>query len=82
MEKHDEYAAKILASLGELFNEESENFIDQDELKEGDNMTHFAHALANVAPCFFVNKITGIDNNLLEHNHLANQLVFQYAKAK
>ena len=77
-EKYLQYAAQISGAIGEMFNEDSEWQIDQEELQEGDNLTHFIHALANIAPAHIYNKITSDDKNHLEFNHIANQLCFQY----
>jgi len=70
----------LSGKIAEIFDEESEYYIDQEELQEGENLTHFFHALANVMPTHLFNKITGDDKNHLEFNHIANQLVFQYSK--
>jgi len=70
----------LSGKIAEIFDEESEYYIDQEELQEGENLTHFFHALANVMPTHLFNKITGDDKNHLEINHIANQLVFQYSK--
>jgi hypothetical protein len=79
-EKQLQYAAMLSGKIAEIFDEESEYHIDQEELQEGDNLTHFFHALANIMPNHLYNKITGDDKNNLEFNHIANQLVFQYSK--
>ena len=80
--KHLQYAEMLSGKIAELFDEDSESdfHIDQQELQEGDNLTHFFHALANIMPTHLFNKITGDDKNSLEFNHIANQLVFQYSK--
>lgn len=80
IEKHLQYAAMLSGKIAEIFDEESEYHIDKEELQEGDNLTHFFHALANIMPNHLFNKITGDDKNILEFNHIANQLVFQYSK--
>lgn len=80
MEKQFEYAAALTEHLAEIFNEDSLSYIDAAELNEGDNLTHFIHALANIVPCHFFNKVTGDEKNNLEFNHIANQIVFQYSK--
>ena len=72
------YAEKIGAAIQDMFNEDSEFFIDQNELGEGDNLTHFIHALGNVVPTAIFNNLTGDQKNQLEFNHTANQLLFQY----
>lgn len=82
MEKHLEYAALIIGKIAELFDENNESgvFITTDEIEEGENLTHFIHALANMAPTHFFNNFTGSEKDTLEFNHIANQLVFQYSK--
>lgn len=79
-EKYLQYAVMLSGKIAEIFDEESEYHIDQEELQEGDNITHFFHALANIMPNHLFNEITGDDKNSLEFNHIANQLVFQYSK--
>lgn len=80
--KENEYALKLVAKIQELFDEDAEgDSIDKDEFLDGDNATHFIHALSNIAPLLIYQKLTG-DNNvdLLSFNHIANQLVFQYVE--
>lgn len=78
-EKWIQYSAKILGAITDMFDEENEYQIDKEELLQGDNLTEFFHALANVAPAHIFNKFTGSDKNYLEFNHIANQLCFQYS---
>jgi len=72
----------LLASaiLDAIQNEDSEFYMDIKELKNDDNMTEFSHALLNLAPMMVFQKLTGNDGNILELNHIANQLVFQFSK--
>jgi hypothetical protein len=77
-EKTIQYAAILLAKVGEVMEEDGE--ISGEELGDGDNLTHFFHALANIMPTHVFNSITGDSKNNLEFNHIANQLVFQYSK--
>jgi hypothetical protein len=79
-EKTIEYAEKIIQALGVLFEENSDYFISQEELLEGDNLTHFFHALGNMVPANLYSQTTGEDINILDFNHIANKLCFQYAK--
>ena len=79
MKKETQYAGAITMAIGAMFDEDNENYIDPEELQEGNNLTHFFHALANIAPTYFFNKFTGDDKNQLEFNHTANQLCFQYS---
>ena len=78
--KQTEYAIQIIAHLSKMFEQDCENPIDLQELQEGDNLTHFIHALANLVPTHFYNKIANENENSLSFNHLANHLVFQYSK--
>lgn len=79
-QKYLQYAGMITGAIGSMFQEDSEWALDQEELMEGDNLTHFMHALTNVAPTQLFNKLTGDSKNHLEFNHVANQLCFQYMK--
>ena len=79
-EKTIEYAEKIIQALGVLFEENSDYFISQEEVLEGDNLTHFFHALGNMVPANLYSQTTGEDINILDFNHIANKLCFQYAK--
>ena len=78
-EKWIQYAAKISTVINSIFDEDSDNYsIDFEELHEDNNITIFMHALANAFPTHFYNQITGDNLNMLEFNHLANSLCFQY----
>lgn len=81
-EKYLQYAQKLSAAVSEIFNEDNDFYINQDELFDQDenNLTHFFHALANVMPTAIYEKLTNDEKNWLEFNHMANQLVFQYSK--
>lgn len=76
------YAMILKAKIAELFDEnnESDLHIDVKEFEKDDNVTHFIHALANVMPCSIYNKLTGDKKNMLDFNHIANHLCFQYSK--
>lgn len=76
LKKEDEYAAKIIVKIQELFDEDDENYIDLESLEA----TDFAHALMNVAPAHIMNKLMNEQKDILESNHMANQLCFQYTK--
>ena len=81
--KEKEYSAKIIGTLKQMFNEESEFSIDMEEFEEGENLTIFIHALANIAPMYIYNELIGDNKKILQFNHLANQLCFQFlTKAK
>lgn len=82
MEKHLEYAAKLVEVVGLLFDEDSDYYLDPEELMEGNNLTEFFHALATVMPNHLYNKMTGAEDNNLQFNHIANQLCFQFSNNK
>ena len=82
MNKENEYAEKLISHLTKIFDEESDNYIDLDELEKDDNGTDFMHALANILPTYFYRKITSEKLSVLQFNHIANQLIFQYTKRK
>lgn len=77
--KHDEYAVIILAHLQEMLSGESENKIDIEELADDKNATAFFHALANLAPTIIYQKLTGQEVDIVEFNHIANRMCFQFA---
>ena len=77
LKKEDEYARKIIAVVTEMFDEDSECEYKIDDLHEDNNATAFFHALANLAPALIYNRFTKEGVNLLQFNHIANQLIFQ-----
>lgn len=78
-EKWAIYAQQITGALSELLNEDSEHYIDLESIQEEDGVTEFVHALLNVAPSYFSNELFGTPSNILESNHIANKLCFQYS---
>lgn len=78
-EKQAEYTALILSKIGEIF-EENEEFMK--ELSEEDNVTDFIHAMSNMVPTHMHNHLTSSSIQMLEHNHLANRLCFQFGNRK
>lgn len=82
MEKHLEYAQKLVSQISLMFDEDSDNFIDVAEFNDDKNLTDFFHALANLLPTYYFNKITGQEKDNLEFNYMANQLLFQYSQLK
>ena len=81
-EKHLEYAKKLISQIALIFDEECENHIDIDEFQDDKNLTDFFHALSNVVPTYYFNKLTGVDKDNLQLNHMANRLLFQYSQLK
>lgn len=79
MEKQYEYSAKLLSAVQSCFDEDSENYISVSELTEGSNLTHFMHALANLVPAMAYSQFTNKKVGVLDFNHIANKLAFQYS---
>ncbi|MGL4956784.1 MAG: hypothetical protein ACRC9X_06365 [Bacteroidales bacterium] len=71
------YAEKIIYKVSEMLSDEL-----LCELREGDNLTYFFHALATVVPVYFYDEFTGKNCGFLEFNHIANSLIFQYSENK
>ena len=80
--KYLEYSSQLIEAISGMFEEDSEFYVNLGELEEGDNATHFIHALANLMPTHFFNSITGDKKNSLEFNHVANKLCFQFGTKK
>jgi len=80
--KHIEYAALIVSCIDQMFEEDNDFSLDKDEMAEGENLTEFIHALANIVPNHYYNKVTGDNKAQLQFNHLANHLCFQYGTVK
>lgn len=75
--KEIEFAAKLLEVVADALSDDiNDNHIEFSD----DDMTEFIHALTNVMPTMFYNRITGNELNNLEFNHLANRLCFQFMK--
>jgi len=70
----DRYTMMILEALSDTINDLGE------ELQEDNNLTEFFHALSNLAPTMIYCEITGNPTNVLQFNHLANQLIYQNKK--
>lgn len=70
----EQFSAKILSQIQEMFQEDAVNQINLKELESSDELRDFLHALANVVPTMVYNKFTGSDLNFLEFNHIANTL--------
>lgn len=72
-EKWMQYAAQINDKIVELLQDE----IDMES--EDFDGTQFFHALATACPTILYNKLTGNELEMLEFNHLANRMCFQFA---
>ena len=77
--KENEYAALIIGVIVEHFLDKESEFYVMDELMEDDeNITAFIHALASLAPATIHKQITVSGGDIIDFNHLANRLIFQY----
>jgi len=74
-----QYAAKIQTAIGEMFEEDSTNYINPNELENSDKIKAFLHAMSTVVPCMLYCNLTGEEKNNLEYNHIANHLCFEYS---
>jgi hypothetical protein len=75
--KTEEYTIALISAVSEVFNEENDHHINQEDLSNEDNLTDFFHALANVMPTYFHNQLTGSESHAIEFNHIANSLIYQ-----
>lgn len=82
MEKHLQYAALIASQIQEMFDRNSENFIDLDELAEEENIKAFFYALSTIVPCQMWNKVVEDQRDHLTFNHTMNHLIFENANLK
>jgi len=80
MERDIHYAVLIQSQIAEMFQEDAENRIDPKDFEDEENAKAFFHALGNIVPCRIYNQLTGNENNILEFNHVANHLVFDFTK--
>lgn len=77
--KSDQYSTKLLLQIQEMFEDESGgNYIDRQELTDPATLKDFLHAVMNIVPTMIFCKMTGDDKNMIEVNHVANQLLFEY----
>lgn len=77
--KDQEYTVKILSQIQQLFNDpDCENHIDLQDFSNDKNLKYFLYALSCVVPSVVYGQLSGDEKNYLEHNHVANQLCFEY----
>lgn len=79
MDKQNQYAIKIMCQIQAMFDKDCENYIDLNELAEGDNASYFTHALATIAPAVIIGKLTNQEFDSLGFNHMANRLAAQFS---
>jgi len=77
-EKYNEYTKILYNHLVELLNPENDIHITAEELNKDDNMNHFIHAMASLAPALIFNQMTNNKESVLDFNHVANKLCFQF----
>ena len=70
--RRDHYTVLLMEAIGTVLED-----IGMEELQEGDNLTDFFHATANLAPAMVYGNITGNNVDVLEFNHIANRLIYQ-----
>lgn len=80
--KAEEYAALLTAHIAEIFEEESENFINEDDFKDSDKLTAFITALTVIMPRVFYKELTGDNVDSVGFTHIANRLAFQVSIIK
>lgn len=68
------YAMVISEALSEVVKEYYE------DLEDEENLTHFVHAMANVAPATITAVLTGENHGYVDFNHIANKLCFQFGR--
>lgn len=71
-----QYQMKIMEGLQHVLEEDDGDLFE--EIQQDDNLTLFIHALGNYVPAVFYNKMTGENLTILQFNHVANQLCFQF----
>lgn len=72
--------AKFLSAIQTCFDEDSENYIDLNEIVENGNLNDLFHVLGTRVPQHIFSKITGQTPDPLEFNHICNKLIFQDRK--
>lgn len=82
MKRAEHYTALIQHQILSMFEEGSENYIDPQELTEGDNATAFIHSLATLAPTLIYHRLTNENVDILSFNHIANRIIVQSEKTQ
>ena len=80
-EKQKEEASKYAIMIAEAIIDRlyAKNFFQ--EVKEGDDLRIFAHALANLVPILILSQISDRSfKDTLEFNHYANRLILEFNK--
>lgn len=68
---------KVYNALAEIFNPDSENYIELEDLEDSET-NELILAMAVKCPCLIYSKLSGDkDINFLTFNHLSNHLLFQ-----
>ncbi len=74
--KLNEFTQKITVQVTELFNEDCENHISNEDIEK--YATEFIYALGGLMPSIIYQKLSGEQTNVLSTNHMINQLCFQF----
>jgi hypothetical protein len=73
--KYHEYSMKLSQALIQVWDEENDFYIDEDELQDVENMRHFIHALCTVTPHFVLNHMIEEAKDWADVNALATKLL-------
>ena len=76
-ERQLQFQAKILSALQSIFDEESDYYIDVNQVSKDGNLNDLFHVLGTRVPQHVFSKITGQKPDPLEFNHICNKLIFQ-----
>lgn len=80
MEKHIEYAIKLRSQIAAMFDEDSENYINLQELKNEDNAKAFMFALGVTSTQGIYEMITRDEIDPLETISALNKITFEICK--
>lgn len=72
-----QFQAKILSAIQSIFDEESDYYIDINQVSKDGNLNDFFHVMATRVPQHIFSKITGQTPDPLQFNHICNHLIFQ-----
>lgn len=78
--KHVRYGALLVHKITEIISEEGSE-LNINRIAEEDDLNDFMHALATLMPSSIYTILTDDNVDVLEFNHIANRLCFQFGKA-
>lgn len=76
-ERQIQFQATILSALQSIFDEQSDYYIDVNQVSKDGNLNDLFHVLGTRVPQHVFSKITGQKPDPLEFNHICNKLIFQ-----